>query len=164
MHPSGLQASVLKRLIDESNYQGAVHLEEKEPQGGWASQGVLKRRRPILSEPKRTIGQRQIAKWTWGKHVRTYAKGEFIGCSGRTPSVTVLERFNAESIYQGAVHLEAKRTAYSGRASNYHINMFAGPVPVRTRVQPGRFSNFCRQKFAQLEAKNIIVVSRYRSY
>ena len=91
LHPSGLQASV--------------------------TLGVLQRQRPILSEPKQTMGQRLKAKWTCSKQARIYAKGEFIGCSGGTASVTVLERLNAESIYQGAVHLEAKRTAYSGWAS-----------------------------------------------
>ena len=90
LHPSGLQASV-------------IH-------------GVLERGRPILSEPKRTIGQRLKAKWTCGKQARIYAKGEFIGCSERTLSVT---------------------------AENHSM-----PV----------FSNFCRQKFAQLEAKNTTVV------
>jgi hypothetical protein len=138
LHPSGLQASV--------------------------TQGVLERQRPILSELKQTMGQRLEAKWTCGKQARIYAKGEFIGCSGGTASVTVLERFSAESIDQGAVHLEAKRTAYSGWASTYSTKMFVGPVPVRTTVQPGRFSNFCRQKFAQLEAKNITSTSQYLYY
>ena len=69
--------------------------------------------------------------------------------SGRTLSVTVLERINAEGIYQGAVHLEAKRTACSGWASSHPAICLLDPVPVPTTVQPGRFSNFWRQKFTQ---------------
>ncbi|NND35014.1 MAG: hypothetical protein HKN76_20680 [Saprospiraceae bacterium] len=40
--------------------------------------------------------------------------GEFIVCSGRTLSVTVLERSGCKENGRGAVHLEAKRTAFSG--------------------------------------------------
>ena len=70
LHPSSLQASLLERLIALGNYQGKVYLEEKDPQCGWASQSVLERRRPRLSEPKRTMGQGLKAKWTWGKQAR----------------------------------------------------------------------------------------------
>ena len=93
------------------------------PSGSQArvTQGVLKRRQPILSEPKGTIDHRLNVKWTNSFQAKNLVKGEparhechsdgFIGCSGRTLSVT---------------------------DENYSM-----PV----------LSNFCRQKFAQLEAK-----------